>query len=48
VLALSPRHEVVRRCRLLWGVHPQLDIEPLNTLDLRSTPSSDLRGELRQ
>jgi pyruvate kinase len=34
VLALSPRHEVVRRCRLLWGVHPQLNIEPLDTLDL--------------
>jgi pyruvate kinase len=34
VLALSPRHEVVRRCRLLWGVHPQLNVEPLDTLDL--------------
>jgi pyruvate kinase len=34
VLALSPRHEVVRRCRLLWGVHPQLNDEPLDTLDL--------------
>jgi pyruvate kinase len=34
VLALSPRHEVVRRCRLLWGVHPQLHEEPLDTLDL--------------
>jgi pyruvate kinase len=34
VLALSPRHEVVRRCRLLWGVHPQLNEEPLDTLDL--------------
>ncbi len=34
VLALSPRQEVVRRCRLLWGVHPQLHEEPLNTLDL--------------
>jgi hypothetical protein len=39
---------VVRRCRLLWGVHPRLNIEQLNTLDLRSAPSSDLRGELRQ
>jgi pyruvate kinase len=34
VLALSPRHEVVRRCLLLWGVHPQLNEEPLDTLDL--------------
>jgi pyruvate kinase len=34
VLALSPSHEVVRRCRLLWGVHPQLNVEPLDTLDL--------------
>jgi pyruvate kinase len=34
VLALSPRHEVVRRCRLFWGVHPQLNEEPLDTLDL--------------
>jgi pyruvate kinase len=34
VLALSPRHEVVRRCCLLWGVHPQLNEEPLDTLDL--------------
>jgi pyruvate kinase len=34
VLALSPRPEVVRRCRLLWGVHPQLNEEPLDTLDL--------------
>jgi pyruvate kinase len=34
VLALSPSHEVVRRCRLLWGVHPQLNEEPLDTLDL--------------
>jgi len=34
VLALSPRHEVVRRCRLLWGVHPRLHEEPLDTLDL--------------
>jgi pyruvate kinase len=34
VLALSPRREVVRRCRLLWGVQPQLHEEPLETLDL--------------
>ncbi|MGH2847420.1 MAG: pyruvate kinase [Thermoleophilaceae bacterium] len=34
VLALSPSHDVVRRCRLLWGVHPQLNQEPLDTLDL--------------
>ena len=34
VLALSPRHEVVRRCQLLWGVHPQLHEEPMDTLGL--------------
>jgi pyruvate kinase len=34
VLALSPRKEVVRRCRLLWGVHPRLNDEPMDTLDL--------------
>jgi pyruvate kinase len=34
VLALSPRREVVRRCQLLWGVHPQLNQEPLQTLEL--------------
>jgi len=34
VLALSPSSDVVRRCRLLWGVHPKLHEEPLNTLDL--------------
>jgi pyruvate kinase len=34
VLALSPRPEVVRRCRLLWGVLPQLNEEPLDTLGL--------------
>ncbi len=34
VLALSPRLEVVRRCRLLWGVHPRLHEEPLDTLAL--------------
>jgi pyruvate kinase len=34
VLALSPDHAVVRRCCLLWGVHPQLHQEPLATLDL--------------
>jgi pyruvate kinase len=34
VLALSPRHDVVRRCRLLWGVHPQLNEEPMDTLEL--------------
>jgi pyruvate kinase len=34
VMALSPRPEVVRRCCLLWGVHPQLNEEPLDTLDL--------------
>jgi pyruvate kinase len=34
VLALSPRAEVVRRCRLLWGVHPQLHEEPMDTLGL--------------
>jgi pyruvate kinase len=34
VLALSPYPEVVRRCQLLWGVHPRLHEEPLDTLDL--------------
>jgi pyruvate kinase len=34
VLALSPRREVVRRCQLLWGVHPQLNEQPLETLEL--------------
>jgi pyruvate kinase len=34
VLALSPRLDVVRRCRLLWGVHPRLHEEPMDTLDL--------------
>ena len=34
VLALSPRLDVVRRCRLLWGVHPRLHEEPFDTLDL--------------
>jgi pyruvate kinase len=34
VLALSPRRDVVRRCQLLWGVHPQLNEEPLETLEL--------------
>jgi pyruvate kinase len=34
VLALSPRRDVVRRCQLLWGVHPRLNQEPLATLDL--------------
>ena len=34
VLALSPRRDVVRRCKLLWGVHPKLHEQPLATLDL--------------
>jgi pyruvate kinase len=34
VLALSPRRDVVRRCQLLWGVHPQLNEQPLETLEL--------------
>jgi pyruvate kinase len=34
VLALSPRRDVVRRCQLLWGVHPKLNEEPLETLEL--------------
>ena len=34
VLALSPRAEVVRRCRLLWGVHPLHHEEPMDTLGL--------------
>jgi pyruvate kinase len=34
VLALSPHLDVVRRCGLLWGVHPQVNDEPLDTLEL--------------
>jgi pyruvate kinase len=34
VLALSPSEAVVRRCQLLWGVHPRLNKEPMETLDL--------------
>jgi pyruvate kinase len=34
VLALSPNQSVVRQCQLLWGVHPRLNDEPLQTLDL--------------
>jgi pyruvate kinase len=34
VLALSPNHAVVRRCRLLWGVLPVYHEAPLDTLDL--------------
>jgi pyruvate kinase len=34
VLALSPSRSVVRQCQLLWGVHPRLNDEPLQTLDL--------------
>ena len=35
VLALSPRHEIVRRCCLLWGVQGALHEEvPDNTIDL--------------
>jgi pyruvate kinase len=34
VLALSPNRNVVRQCQLLWGVHPRLNEEPLQTLDL--------------
>src|SRR5215208_2877172 len=34
VLALSPRKDVVRRCQLLWGVHPRLNEEPMDTLGL--------------
>ncbi len=34
VLALSPRRDVVRRCQLLWGVHPELNDQPLETLEL--------------
>ena len=37
VLALSPRLEVLRRCRLKWGVHPRLHQEPLDTLELIET-----------
>jgi pyruvate kinase len=34
VLALSPHMHVVRRCQLLWGVHPRLHEEPMDTLGL--------------
>jgi pyruvate kinase len=34
VVALSPSQAVVRQCQLLWGVHPRLYTEPLQTLDL--------------
>ena len=34
VLALSPSRDVVRRCRLLWGIQPVLHEEPMETLDL--------------
>lgn len=34
VLALSPRYEVVRRCKLLWGVHSRLHEEPMSTVEL--------------
>ena len=34
VLALSPSRDVVRRCRLLWGIYPVLHEEPMETLDL--------------
>jgi pyruvate kinase len=34
VLALSPSLDVVRRCRLMWGVYPVLHEEPMDTLGL--------------
>lgn len=34
VVALSPSRTVVRQAQLLWGVHPRLNVEPLQTLDL--------------
>jgi pyruvate kinase len=34
VVALSPSQSVVRQCQLLWGVHPRINTEPLQTLDL--------------
>ncbi len=37
VLALSPRNDVIRSCCLLWGVHPVLHEQPLETLDLIET-----------
>jgi pyruvate kinase len=37
VLALSPRNDVIRSCCLMWGVHPVLHEEPLETLDLIET-----------
>jgi pyruvate kinase len=37
VLALSPRHDVVRGCALLWGVRARLHEQPMETLDLIET-----------
>jgi pyruvate kinase len=34
ILALSPSLDVVRRCRLMWGVYPVLHEEPMDTLGL--------------
>ena len=34
VLALSPRHDVIRRCQLLWGVMAAVHEESDSTLDL--------------
>jgi pyruvate kinase len=34
VLALCPRHDVVRRCALLWGVRAEIHEEPRDTTDL--------------
>jgi pyruvate kinase len=49
VLALSPRPEVVRRCQLMWGVHPKLHAEPLETLDLiESCAEAAIRAGLAQ
>ena len=37
VLAVSPRKEVVRACKIMWGVQSVLYEEPLETLDLIET-----------
>ena len=44
VLALSPGLDVVRRCCLLWGVHPQQNEDPLDTLELVEHAQRGLQG----
>ena len=49
ILALSPSLDVVRRCRLMWGVYPVLHEEPMDTLgpDRRLRPGGRARGDGR-